>query len=180
MLQFRKATREDLPALEELYAQGRAAIARFGIDQWQNGYPARADIEKDLDEDILWVSEDTDKPGRIASVFALLLDGEPTYDHIVADAEIPEGRWLTGDTHNYAAIHRITVSPDFRGQGIAGQTMAFGKAKGKEAGKASLRIDTHVGNLAMRGMLSKNGFTHCGTIFLRNGDKRVAYEALLF
>ena len=31
----------------------------------------------------------------------------------------------------------------------------------------------------MRGMLEKNGFTHCGTIFLESGDPRVAYEILL-
>lgn len=181
MLTFRKATMADVPALEELYEKGRAAIATFGIDQWQNGYPAKADIVKDIAENILWVSEDTEVPGKIAqkqiaSVFALLFNGEPTYDKIVGDDEIPVGQWLTGDTHNYAAIHRITVSPDFRGRGIAGQTMMFGVEKAKEAGKTSLRIDTHRGNLAMRGMLQKNGFTHCGTIFLQSGEKRVAYE----
>lgn len=176
MLTFRKATMADVPDLEELYEKGRAAIATFGIDQWQNGYPAKADIVKDIEENILWVSEDTDAPGKIASVFALLLNGEPTYDKIVGDDEIPEGQWLTGDNHNYAAIHRITVSPDFRGRGVAGQTMAFGIEQAKEAGKTSLRIDTHRGNLAMRGMLQKNGFTHCGTIFLKSGEKRVAYE----
>ncbi len=178
MLTFRKATMADVPALEVLYEKGRAAIATFGIDQWQNGYPAKADIVKDIAEDILWVSEDTDVPGQIASVFALLFDGEPTYDTIVGDDERPVGAWCTGDSHSYAAIHRITVSPEFRGRGIAGQTMAFGIQKAKEAGKTSLRIDTHRGNLAMRGMLAKNGFTHCGTIFLKSGEKRVAYETV--
>ena len=28
-------------------------------------------------------------------------------------------------------------------------------------------------------MLEKHGFVHRGTIFLRNGDKRVAYERVL-
>ena len=46
MLTFRKAVPEDMEILPDLYDQGRAAIARFGIDQWQNGYPAREDIEK--------------------------------------------------------------------------------------------------------------------------------------
>lgn len=173
MLTFRKAVKEDLDALLQLYEQGRAAIARFGIDQWQNGYPAKADIEKDMTDDVLWVSEDPEMPGKIASVMALIFTGEPTYDIIT------EGNWLTGDTHDYAAIHRITVSPDFRNRGVAGQTMTFGKESAKKAGFSSLRIDTHKGNLAMRGMLEKNGFTHCGTIFLENGDPRVAYEILL-
>lgn len=173
MLTFRKATIEDLESLLALYEQGRVAIARFGIDQWQNGYPAEADIRKDLKDDVLWVSEDPEMPGKIASVMALIFTGEVTYDVIT------DGQWLTGDTHNYAAIHRITVSPDFRNRGVAGQTMAFGKQMAKDAGFTSLRIDTHQGNLAMRGMLEKNGFTHCGTIFLLRGDARVAYETLL-
>ena len=173
MLTFRKATSEDLTALLYLYEQGRTAIARFGIDQWQNGYPAEADIVKDIADDVLWVSEDPEVPGKIASVMALIFTGEPTYDVIT------EGKWLSGDTHDYAAIHRITVSPDFRNRGVAGQTMAFGKASAKTAGFTSLRIDTHKGNLAMRGMLEKNGFTHCGTIFLESGAPRVAYEILL-
>ncbi len=170
MIQFRKATMEDMEALEELYNKGRIAIAQLGIDQWQNGYPAYADIAKDISNDVLWVSEDTEQPGELVSVMALIFTGEPTYDVIT------EGQWLTGDTHHYATIHRITVSPDFRGKGVAGATMAFGMDKAKKAGFSSLRIDTHQGNLAMRGMLEKNGFTHCGTIFLANGDTRVAYE----
>ena len=173
MLTFRKAVSGDIDHLLALYEQGRAAIARFGIDQWQNGYPARADVEKDIADDVLWIAEDFDKPGKPVSVMALIFSGEPTYDRIT------DGQWLTGDTHRYAAIHRITVSPDCRGRGVAGQTMAFGKKLAKEAGFTSLRIDTHKGNLAMRGMLEKNGFTHCGTIFLESGDPRVAYETML-
>ena len=173
MLTFRKAVPADLDVLPALYDKGRAAIARFGIDQWQNGYPAREDIEKDMADDVLWVSEDTEVPGKIASVFALIFTGEPTYERIV------DGTWLTGDSRNYAAVHRITVSPDFRNRGVAGRTMAFAKEMSGKAGFTSLRIDTHQGNLAMRGMLEKNGFSHCGTIFLESGAPRVAYEILL-
>ncbi len=173
MIQFRKANITDVEKLIELYNKGRAAIAQLGIDQWQNGYPAREDIEKDIADDVLWVSEDRDRPGEIASVMALIFTGEPTYDVIL------EGQWLTGDTHDYAAIHRITVSPDFRGKGVAGATMHFGMDQAKVAGFTSLRIDTHKGNLAMRGMLEKNGFTHCGTILLTSGEPRVAYEQRL-
>ena len=31
----------------------------------------------------------------------------------------------------------------------------------------------------MRRMLEKHGFVHCGTIYLQNGDPRVAYEKVL-
>jgi RimJ/RimL family protein N-acetyltransferase len=57
--------------------------------------------------------------------------------------------------------------------------MAFASDYAKKPGKNSLRIDTHEGNVVMRRMLEKQGFTHCGTIYLANGDKRVAYEKVL-
>jgi hypothetical protein len=45
-------------------------------------------------------------------------------------------------------------------------------------GKASLRIDTHQGNIVMRRMLEKQGFTYCGVIHLPSGAPRVAYERI--
>ena len=48
-----------------------------------------------------------------------------------------------------------------------------------QIGKKSLRIDTHEGNVVMRKMLEKHSFVHCGTIYLENGDARVAYEKML-
>jgi len=173
MLVFRKATEADMPVLLQMYAQGRKAIANLGIDQWQNGYPAEKDIAADLDAGVLWVSYDPSISEEPASVCAVILTGEPTYE------SIRDGAWLTGQSQKYTTIHRITVSPAFRGKGVAGQTMQFGMACGREAGHSSLRIDTHAGNIAMRNMLEKNGFTHCGTITLQSGEDRVAYEILL-
>ena len=46
-------------------------------------------------------------------------------------------------------------------------------------GYASVRVDTHQGNLPMRRMLEKNGFEYCGTIHLLDGQSRVAYERLV-
>ena len=43
----------------------------------------------------------------------------------------------------------------------------------------SIKIDTHEDNQIMRKMLSSTGFTHCGTILLRDGNKRLAFEKTL-
>ena len=42
------ATEADLQAVVELVAQGRAALARQGVDQWQDGYPSPETIRRDL------------------------------------------------------------------------------------------------------------------------------------
>ena len=53
----------------------------------------------------------------------------------------------------------------------------------RAGGFVSIRIDTHPGNIPMRRMLEKNGFVHCGSVYLLggpdNGALRVGYERLL-
>ncbi len=168
MLTIRKTTPADLDALLALFDEARATIAALGIDQWQNGYPNRAVLEADL---ALSQSYCVTIDGRPVATFAMLQDGESTYDRIF------DGHWPRGD-HNrdYIAIHRVAISVACRGQGIAAEIIAYAIDFARVLGRNSLRIDTHEGNVVMRKMLSKNGFTHCGTIFLANGDKRVAYE----
>ena len=49
----------------------------------------------------------------------------------------------------------------------------------KDAGRDSVRIDTHRGNAPMRAMLERNGYLMCGSVYLENGEHRVAYEKIV-
>ena len=111
--------------------------------------------------------------GAVVGTFVLILDGEPTYDRIY------DGQWGTGDTNCYVAIHRVAVSVARRGSGISTAIINYAAEVACSMGRASLRIDTHRGNAVMRRMLEKHGFAHCGSIYLENGDHRVAYEKIL-
>jgi ribosomal protein S18 acetylase RimI-like enzyme len=166
-IDYRRATESDLDTILALAAQAKAFLASQGLDQWQNGYPNEENFRADMARGDGWLFTADGVP---AGYLCITRKHEDAYDVI-------DGQWLTEGP--YAAIHRITVSPDFRNRGIAGQTMAFGMEAAKSAGFSSLRIDTHEGNLAMRGMLEKNGFAYCGKILLANGEPRVAYEILL-
>ena len=66
-----------------------------------------------------------------------------------------------------------------RGCGIATKIIKFAADKARRAGKRSLRIDTHRGNVVMRRMLEKHGFAHTGTIYLTDNSERVGYEKLI-
>ena len=79
-MEFRKAEPTDIPVLLNIYEEGRQSIKSFGIDQWQNGYPAESDIAEDIALNRLWVI--CDDAGQICGVFAFIDDGEPTYDVI--------------------------------------------------------------------------------------------------
>ena len=179
---IRKTAQSDLDALMEIFNEARKTIAALGIDQWQDGYPnaevIKEDVEKGYSHCAELISDDGKSP--IRATFALVGDGDPCYDKIV------DGNWLTdagtsalGADIGYLAMHRVAISVACRGCGIASQIMTFAANYARDLGKKSIRIDTHEGNVVMRKMLEKQGFIHCGTIFLANGDKRVAYERVL-
>ncbi len=169
-MMIRKTTHADLTAVMPIFEEARASIASLGIDQWQDGYPRESDIEADIGAGESYCVE---ADGEIVGTFAFLLGGEPTYD------VIKDGAWLT-DTHcanaKYATIHRIAVKSAKRGSGISTAIVNFALEEGAANGKESVRVDTHHGNVVMRRMLEKHGFTACGTIYLADGDKRVGYE----
>ena len=173
-INIRKSTRQDLCALMPIFAEARSTIKALGIDQWQNGYPNADVILEDIagGESYSGVCD-----GEICGTFALIEHGEHTYDRIV------DGAWLTGDSigenPTYFAIHRVAILVKTRGCGISTAIIDYAAAAARLAGKRSLRIDTHRGNVVMRRMLEKHGFAHCGTIFLQDGAERVAYEKAL-
>jgi GNAT superfamily N-acetyltransferase len=170
-MEIRRTKKEDIAAIMPIFDEARVTIAALGIDQWQNGYPSREIIEKDFEKAQSYCVL---KDGAIVGTFALIDDGEPTYD------EIFDGKWLTGDGQDhYFAIHRVAISVQSRGSGISAKIIDFCADKARESGKISLRIDTHRGNIVMRKMLEKNGFAYCGIIYLSDGAERVAYEKTL-
>ena len=47
---FRKATETDLNAIMNIISQAQNYLKEQGIDQWQNGYPNRQTIKKDIEK----------------------------------------------------------------------------------------------------------------------------------
>ena len=170
-MEIKRTNREDIDTLMPIFEEARKTIASLGIDQWQNGYPSRQVIQEDVK---LMQSYFVTSDGETVGTFALIEDGEPTYDRIF------DGAWLSGDKKDtYFAIHRVAISVKCRGKGISTQIIDYCAEKARKSGKISLRIDTHEGNIVMRKMLEKHGFICCGKIFLSDGEPRVAYEKML-
>jgi len=169
-MNIRKACTSDTEPLLALFDEARRTIASLGINQWQNGYPNREVVDEDMAKDRSYIVE---HDGQVAGTFAVIDDGEPTYD------EIYSGRWLTGDTDEYIAVHRVAAAVAMRGKGVSTAIVAFAKEYARTIGRKSVRIDTHEGNVVRRRMLEKHGFAYCGIIYLENGDPRVAYELIV-
>lgn len=171
-MQIRPTTQNDLDAVMSIIEEARRTIAALGINQWQNGSPNRAMIEEDIS---LGQGRAVTLNGEIVGTFALIFDGEPTYKIIEQGAWSLPDRTDTGEW-SYLAIHRVAVSVASRGTGVSTAIIRYAEDTARALGRASLRIDTHEGNVVMRRMLEKHGFSYRGVIHLDNGDPRVAYE----
>ncbi|MCI8402999.1 MAG: GNAT family N-acetyltransferase [Lachnospiraceae bacterium] len=165
---FRKTQKSDREQVVSLWQQAREYFKEQRIDQWQDGYPDIETLKEDIRSGESYVLEDS-HTGRILATAYISLAPEPDY------REIFEGSWQW--EYPYGVVHRVAVSPDHKGQGLAGILISHARDMCRERGAGSLRIDTHEDNRSMQRMLEKNGFTRRGVIYLgRDGARRIAFE----
>ena len=164
-LRFRKGEESDLERVMELVADAQNWFRRQGIDQWQDGYPTREIILSDIACGENYIVEHN---GVVVATCVISFAGEPTYN------EIKGKGWLNGN--RYAVVHRIAVADEFRRKGIAKEILHYAEELSVGQGIADIRIDTHRDNVAMRSLLKKLGYTHCGRITLTSGAFREAYH----
>lgn len=156
---IRKATRADLPAIEEIYETARAYMRSTGNPhQWSDyGYPETALLESDINKGQLFVIEEED---AVHGVFAFILGADPTYAYI-------DGAWP--NDRPYGTIHRI--ASDGQMKGVFSRAFHFALDQIGE-----VRVDTHHDNKTMQHVVEKHGFRRCGVIYLESGDPRIAYQ----
>ena len=158
--QIRKASREDLPRVEEIYAYARKFMEETGNPhQWGKTTPETTQLIDDIAKGDLYVLTDN---GIIHGVFYFYIGTDPTY------GVIEDGNWRS-DTP-YGTIHRI--AGDGSG-GVLAAAVAFGKTKINH-----IRIDTHHDNKIMQRAIAKQGFSRSGIIYLEDGSPRIAYDLL--
>ncbi len=161
---IRKAERNDLPELLEIYEQARAFMdANGNHTQWGlNRYPPKELIEKDIRLSRLYVLE---REGRPVGAFVLMAGEEPTY------RVIEEGGWPSEKP--YLTMHRLGSLTGEHGVGDA--ALGFAEREARRMG-LDLRADTHADNKPVQHLLQKHGFRYCGVIRVANGSKRFAYQ----
>ncbi len=156
---IRLATHADMPELQRIYATARAFMKANGNpNQWKDTHPAKELLESDIASGILYLAQEDGLP---YGAFVLADGPDPTYGYI-------EGEGWCSQTP-YAVIHK--VASDGTHRGFLHMVVAYAKER-----FSHLRIDTHADNLPMQNALAKEGFSHRGTIYLQNGESRLAYD----
>lgn len=164
-MEIRHSTEADFDKIMEIYSYARQFMAKHGNpNQWgPTNWPPAELIHSDIAAKKSYVCL---HEGQIAGVFFYDFGEniEPTYE------KIEDGAWRGDNT--YGVIHRIAGNGSVKGIGAFAINWAFQKCN-------HLRMDTHGDNIVMQNMLVKNGFIHCGTIYVEEDDyPRLAYEKL--
>lgn len=171
-MEFSIAQHHHLEEICRITDEAKAQLKAMWLDQWQKGYPSREIWINDINNQNAWVALEND---HVLGVFAFQTTPDPSYAKI-------DGNWLS-DTP-YASMHRVCVSNQVKGQGVAGKLFEFGFEMARRQGFKSMRIDTHPENEPMKKALHKAGFIHCGSIILKggceDGDLRIAFEKILY
>ena len=194
-IRFRPASSDDLPRIMEIIRQAQRRMAAAGSDQWQDGYPAPENIASDLAHGYGLVAcrgqEVQDReaetaihpergsanaaqraadPHEVIAYGAVVLDGEP------ANEALAGGQWLREGPD--VVVHRLAVADEALGESVGTRFLQEVERMARQRGIGSFRVDTNFDNHRMLRILAREGFTRCGTVRYRSGE-REAFEKRL-
>ena len=185
---FRQAKTADLDAVMAVIEDGRTTLANLGLDQWQGSEPSRETIASDISNGFSYlVADDADE--TVLATVCFWDCGEPDYDRVIS------GAWLTDSPNSqeaargsgapitYAALHRLASCAASRRKGVASFMIRSCFDLACKKGLASVRADTHAGNVPMQRTFEKLGMTRCCEVLISNPTEatklRIGYEMAL-
>ncbi|EHK2327538.1 GNAT family N-acetyltransferase [Clostridium perfringens] len=167
-MEFRQAKISDLDQIVEIIELSKKYLKETKVDQWQDGYPAKEDLRRDIESRNSYVLTNKDE---IVATTVISLDGESTYNSIF------NGEWITNE--DYIVMHRVAVHDKYKGKGIFKELIKEAEILALNKGISSIKIDTHRDNISMQRAVVKNDFKKCGIIYLEDGSERIAFEKVL-
>ncbi|MDK0652575.1 GNAT family N-acetyltransferase [Clostridium perfringens] len=167
-MEFRQAKISDLDQIVEIIELSKKYLKETKVDQWQDGYPAKEDLRRDIESGNSYVLTNKDE---IVATTVISLDGESTYNSIF------NGEWITNE--EYIVMHRVAVHEKYKGKGIFKELIKEAESLALNKEIFSIKIDTHRDNISMQRAVVKNNFKRCGIIYLEDGSERIAFEKAL-
>ena len=126
-----------------------------GIDQWDENYPDRSNIENDIACQTLFAYRDENK------IIGIVVLNE-TQDEEYSDIE-----WLTKPGSKNLVVHRLAVLPGYQGRGIARTIMDHAEQFAATNGYESIRLDTFSQNPRNQRFYTNRGYTDLGPVYLK-------------
>ena len=163
----RRAKIQDVDAIVEIIKDAKALLKAAGSPQWQSGYPNRETILDDIKNNNGYVFV---VGNQVAAYAAVVVGSDPNYAKI-------DGAWQNNDDP-YATVHRICISSDFQGQGLAGIFYSNILSLLYARGVRNFRVDTYKLNKPRQKLPQNNGYGYRGIIQVEDpiDPDRLAYE----
>jgi GNAT superfamily N-acetyltransferase len=121
-----------------------------GLQHWNSVYPGPDIIQKDLSRSSIYLMKD-----KGVCKGMVTLDAEEPDDY--------KGIPWTSEARKPLFIHRMAVHPNWQGQGIAGELMAFAEEFARKNSYDAIRIDVFSDSVHARNLCLKNSFNEAGT-----------------
>ncbi len=138
-MEFRQANISDLDQIVEIIELSKKYLKETKVDQWQDGYPAKEDLRRDIESGNSYVLTNKDE---IVATTVISLDGESTYNSIF------NGEWITNE--EYIVMHRVAVHDRYKGKGIFKELIKEAENLALNKWIFSIKIDTHRDNISMQ------------------------------
>lgn len=170
MLNFRKATYDDIEQIAEIYSELHSMEEKglSSIGWVRNVYPVRETAEAALKRNDLFVLE---------------VDGRIVGSAIINKQQVEQyqfGKWNHSPCdEEITVLHTLVISPEASGRGYGKAFVDYYEKYAVETNSPYLRIDTNEKNIKAREMYKKLGYTEVGIIKCAfNGIKNVGLVLL--
>jgi ribosomal protein S18 acetylase RimI-like enzyme len=157
-----KAVISDLNELYMLTKSCANFMVEQGIFQWNEAYPSKKILQKDINLSQIWKIIEKDK---IVGIIVLTE---------IEDIEYKDVKWLTKNYKNLY-IHRLAVHPKYQRQGFAQKLMDFAENYAIRNNYKSIRLDTFSKNTRNQLFYKKRNYTQLEAIYFPNQSKYPFY-----
>jgi len=155
MTAIRPARIDELDILLGIVRSTIRQMESQGIFQWDDVYPDRATLQKDIEKRHMQVIENR---GEVAGMVAINDEQSPEYQ------EVP---WQYSEPA--LVIHRLIIDPAQQRKKLASQLMDFAELAAADAKCESIRLDVFVWNPSAITFYKKRGYRQAGTVYFRKG-----------
>jgi len=163
-----KASYSDIEACHLITKSCANEMVKNGIFQWNDAYPSKEILLKDIELQQLWKL--MEKNTFIGIIVLTKIE----------DIEYKSVKWLT-ENRNNLYVHRLAVHPKYQGKGYAQKLMSFAENYASDNSYNSIRLDTFSQNNRNQKFYQKCGYVKLEAIFFPNQSSHpfYCYEKIL-
>lgn len=159
---YKKANKNELDKIFEIYKTCRKDLANKGIVQWDENYPTRQLIKEAINERNLYKIEEGK---NLIGTFILNSKVDQYWKKI---------KWQSDD---FLGLHLLAIKPDYQEKGFGKKVLEFCEQRAKEEGYESVHLDVFSKNPAALKLYKSNGYKKVGELYFdfKPADNRIYY-----